>query len=98
MRRDRVSLREAIRQNIVYMDGNLICSSETRRPLRVNFGRGGMKKAMEDADVTHVDVMHYAASAGIRVGKDKNEVARTGTNFGLQFSSTRRRGRLLRMR
>ena len=31
-----------------------------------------MKKAMEDADATHVDVMHYAASVGIRVGKDKN--------------------------
>ena len=25
--------------------------------------------------------MHYAASAGIRVGKDKNEVARTRTKF-----------------
>ena len=41
MRRDCASLREAIRQNIVYMDGNLICSSETRRLVRVNFGRGG---------------------------------------------------------
>ena len=72
MRRDCVSPREAIRQNIVYMDENLICSSETRRPLSVSFGRGGMKKAMEDVDMSHVDAMHYAASVGIRVGKDKN--------------------------
>ena len=33
----------------------MICLSETRRPLRVNFGRGGMKKDMEDAKGTHVD-------------------------------------------
>ena len=33
MRRDCASLQEAIRQNIVYMDGNLIFSSESRRPL-----------------------------------------------------------------
>jgi hypothetical protein len=35
MRRDCASLREAIRQNIVYIEDNMICSSETRRPLRV---------------------------------------------------------------
>ena len=40
-----------------------------------------MKKAMNDANATHVDAMHYAASVGIRVDKDKNEAARTGTKF-----------------
>ena len=55
MRRDCGSLQEDIRQNIVYMDGNMICSSKTRRPLRVNFRRGGMKKDMEGAEATHVD-------------------------------------------
>ena len=34
MRRDCSSLRDVIRQNIVYIDDNMICSSETRRPLR----------------------------------------------------------------
>ena len=89
MRRDCASLREAIRQNNVYMDGNLICSNETRRPLRVNFGRGGMKKAMEDADA-----MHYAASAGIRVDKDKNEAARTGTKFWYSVLEYEKKGKV----
>ena len=94
MRRDCASLREAIQQNIVYMDGNLICSSETRRPLLVNFGRGGMKKAMEDADTTHVDAMHYAEWAGIRVGKDKNEAARTGTKFWSSVLEYEKKGKV----
>ena len=94
MRRDCASLREAIQQNIVYMDGNLIYSSETRRPLRVNFGRGGMKKAMEDADATHVDAMHYAASARIRVGKDKNEATRTGTKFWSSVLEYEKKGKV----
>ena len=38
-------------------------------------------KAMEDVEATHEDVMHYAASARIRVRKDKNEAARMGTKF-----------------
>ena len=94
MRRDCASLPEAIRQNIMYMDGNLICSSETRRPLRVNFRGGGMKKAMEDAGTTHVDAMHYAASVGIRFGKDKNEVARTGTKFWSSVLEYEKKGKV----
>ena len=94
MRRDYASLREAIRKNIVYMDGNLICSSVTRRPLLVNFERGGMKKAMEDVDVTHVDAMHYAASAGIRVGKDKTEPVRTGTKFWSSVLEYEKKGKV----
>ena len=94
MRRDCSSLRDAIRQNIVYIDDNMICSSETRRPLRVNFGRGGMKKAMEDADATHVDAMHYAASAGIRVGKDKTEAARAGAKFWTSVLEYEKKGKV----
>ena len=94
MRRDCASLREAIRQNIVYMDGNMICSSETRRPLRVNFGRGGLKKVMEDAEATRVDAMHYAASAGIRVGKDKSEVTRSGTRFWSTVLEYEKKGKI----
>ena len=53
-----------------------------------------MKKAMEDADTTHVDAMHYAASAGIRVGKDKNEAARTGTNFWSSVVEYEKKGKV----
>ena len=90
----RVVRRHAIRQNIVYIDDNMICSSETRRPLRVNFGIGGMKKAMEDADATHVDAMHYAASAGIRVGKDKTEAARAGAKFWTSVLEYEKKGKV----
>ena len=81
MRRDCASLRDVIRKHIVCMDVNMIRSSETRRPLRVNFRRRVTKKAMEDAEATHVDAMHYAASARTRVGKDKIEAARAGEKF-----------------
>mgnify|MGYP000308878447 FL=1 len=43
-RKDCVSIQEAIRQNLVYMEGNIIHLSEIRRPLQINFGRGGIKK------------------------------------------------------
>ena len=92
-RRDCSSLQDAIRQNIVYIDDNVICSSETRRPLWVNFGRGGMKKAMEDADATHVDAMHYAASARIRLGKDKIEATRAGEKFWTSVLEYEKKGK-----
>ena len=41
----------------------------------------GMKKVMEDAEVTHVHAMHYVALAGIRVRKDKIEVVKAGAKF-----------------
>ena len=76
------------------MDGNMICSSEIRRALRVNFRRGGKKKAMEDVEATHVDAMHYAAWAGIRVGEDKAEVARTGTKFCFSVLEYEKKGKV----
>jgi hypothetical protein len=36
-RRDCDDLQDAIYKKIVYLDGNMIHSSETRKPLRVNF-------------------------------------------------------------
>ena len=53
-----------------------------------------MKKAMEDADTTHVDAMHYAEWAGIRVGKDKNEAARTGTKFWSSVLEYEKKGKV----
>jgi hypothetical protein len=69
-RRDCAEFRDAIRRSVVYLDGFMICSNETRKPLKVNFGRGGMKKIIEEEDAQHVDAMHYAATAGIRVARE----------------------------
>ena len=70
-RKDCASLQEAIRQNLVYMEGNIIHSSETRKPLQVNFGTWvDLMKIMDEADASHAEAIHYAASASIRVGKE----------------------------
>mgnify|MGYP006950775934 CR=1 FL=1 len=52
-----------------------------------------MKKAMEDIEATHGDTMHYAASVGIRVRKDKNEAARTGTKFWSSVLECKKKGK-----
>ena len=52
---------DLIRKNVIYLDGNMIHSSETRKPLRVNFERSGLKKIIEEEDARHVEAMHYAA-------------------------------------
>ena len=44
--------------------------TETHKPSQVNFGRGGLKKIMDEADASHAEAIHYAASASIRVGKE----------------------------
>ena len=49
---------------------------------------------MEDADATHVDAMHYAASAGIKVGKDKTEAARAGTKFWTSVLEYEKKGKV----
>ena len=60
----------------------------------MNFEKGGMKKVVEDSKATHVDAMHYATSAGIRVRKDKNEVARTGTKFWSSVLEYEKKGKV----
>ena len=60
-RKDCASLQEAIRQNLVYMEGNIIHASESQKPLHLNFGRRGLKKIMDEANVSHVKALHYAA-------------------------------------
>ena len=72
--RDCVDLQEVIRKNIVYLDGNMIHSSETRKPFRVNFGRGRLKRIVEEEDAKYVESMHYAASSGIRVGRENLKI------------------------
>jgi hypothetical protein len=50
-------------------------------PLRVNFGRGGLKKIMEEEDMRHVKAMHYAASAGIRVRRENLKTMKSSAGF-----------------
>ena len=49
---------------------------------------------MEDVDVTHVDAMHYAASVGIRFGKDKTEAARAGAKFWTSVLEYEKKGKV----
>jgi hypothetical protein len=41
---------EVIRQSFICLDGYKIYSNESWKPLRLNFGRGGMKKIIEEED------------------------------------------------
>jgi hypothetical protein len=50
-RQDCEELDEAIRQNRVYMEWNMIHLVETRRALGTNFGNGGMKRILEEDKV-----------------------------------------------
>jgi thioredoxin-related protein len=54
-RRECADLQEVICRNVVYLDGYKIYSNETRRPLRVNFRRDGMKKIVEEEDAKHAE-------------------------------------------
>ena len=51
----------------MYLWNGRVHASETRRALDLNIGRGGMKRLMEEAAARHVEIVHYSASAGIRV-------------------------------
>ena len=53
-----------------------------------------MKKVVEDAELNHVDAMHYAGSAGIRVGKDKNEAARKRTKLWSSVLEYEKKGKV----
>ena len=80
------------------MEGNIIHSSETRKPLQVNFGTWvDLMKIMDEADASHVEAIHYVASAGIRIGKEKLGMIKPGTGFGPPSSNTKIKGRLIRM-
>ena len=80
-RRECVDLQDAIQKNVVYLDGNMIHSNETWKPLRVYFGRGGLKKIVEEEDARHVEAMDYAASAEIRVGRENLKTIKPGARF-----------------
>jgi hypothetical protein len=75
-------LREAIRRN------------ETRKPLRVNFGKGGMEKIVEEEDAQHVDAMHYAVTAVVRVGRENLKLIETRIGFWPIVFECEKKGRI----
>ncbi len=81
-RRDCEELHEAIRQNRVYMERNMIHSAETQRALRTNFGNGGMKRILEEDEARQAHATtYYSASAGIRAEKRLEEQGSHGIDF-----------------
>jgi hypothetical protein len=93
-KRNCAELRKAIRRNVVYLDGFMICSNKTRKPLRVRLGRGGMKKIVEEEDVQHVDAMHYVATPGIRVGRENVKPIETRVGFWPTVFKCEKKGRI----
>jgi hypothetical protein len=70
-RKDCRDFAEAIRANVVYLSNGRVHDCETRRMLELNVGREGMKRLMEEAATRHAEIVHYSASAGIRVGGEE---------------------------
>ena len=68
-RRDCTHLGEALRSNVVYLSNGRVDASDTRKLLDKNFGRGGMKRLMEETATRHVEAVHYSAAVGIRIGE-----------------------------
>jgi hypothetical protein len=93
-KRDYAELREAMHRNVVYLDGFMIYSNETRKPLWVNFRKGEMKKIIEQEDTQHVDAMHYAAIAGIRVGRENLKPIETRVGFWSTVFECIKKGRI----
>ena len=78
LRRECGDFQEYLRRNIVYLWNKKVYSTETRRPLGLNQGRGVMRRLMEEAEARHV---HYSTSAGIRVGKEASCHKEKGVGF-----------------
>ena len=90
-RRDCAKLQEAIRKDAIYLDGNMIHSSETRKPLRENFGRGGLKKIVKEEDSRHVKAMHYAR---IRVGRENLRTIKKTAGFWPTLFECKEKGKI----
>ena len=64
---------------MVYLWEGRVHTSDTRRALNRNDGRGGMKRFMEEAAARHAETVHYSASAGIRVrSSEAQKESKTG--------------------
>ena len=71
IRRDCADFAEALTNNVVYLSNDCVHTSDTRRLLKVNTGRGGMKGLMEE--------INSSVSARIRVGEER------GVGFGSDY-------------
>ena len=72
----------------------MIHLSETQKPWRVNFGRGGMKKIVEEEDARHVDAMHYAVIGGIRVGRESLKLIKVETGLWPTIFEFEKKGKI----
>jgi hypothetical protein len=62
--------------------------------LRVNFERGGLKKIVEMEDRRHVEAMHYAASAGISVGRENLKTIKPRAGFWPMVFKCEKKGKI----
>ena len=62
-----VDHQEAMQKNLIFYKDRLIHSSVTRQPLKTNFGRGGMKKLLEEEELRHAQAIFHSTSAAIRL-------------------------------
>ena len=79
--KDCANFAEALKNNVVYLWNSWVHASETRRPVEMNTGCGGMKRLMEEVKARHVEAIHYLASAKIRVGGETSVSKERGTGF-----------------
>jgi hypothetical protein len=93
-RMDYADLQDAIHKNIVYLDDNMINSSETRKALRMNFGKGGLKKIVEKGGCKHVEAMHYATSAGICIGRENLRTIKPRVGFWPTVFKCEKKGKI----
>ena len=56
-KRDYQSHKEALERNVIFYQNGRIHSSETQQPLKTTFGKGGMKKLMEDDEECSSNVL-----------------------------------------
>ena len=59
--------RDALNHDRIYYQDGKIHSMETRQPLQLNFGRGGMKKLIEDVERKKIQVIQSVTTLGLRV-------------------------------
>ena len=59
--------RDALSHDRIYYQDGKIHSMETRQPLQLNFGRGGMKKLIEDAEKETTQAIQSVATLGLHV-------------------------------
>ena len=96
LRRECGDFQEALRRNIVYLWNNRVYSTETRRPLGLNQGQGGMRRLMEEAEARHVEAIHCSVSAGIRVGKEVRRQEEKEIDFWPSILGSLSRGKFKR--